>query len=186
MAAADIRTSILDAVLHIVGAEGISGVSNRRIASEAGVSLGSVTYHFPSQSDMLRAALSRFATEESARILELVDQYRNQDLSVEDAAAATESIAQDIAFVVERIAPFEMFIAAGRDHELHEIAAECFAAYDTLAVAVLTALGVSDPEPVASYLVAMIVGLQLRRLATGIDNADVASSILLVLKGAAP
>ncbi|KJF21861.1 TetR family transcriptional regulator [Rhodococcus sp. AD45-ID] len=186
MAAGDIRTSILDAVLHIVATEGISGVSNRRIASDAGVSLGSVTYHFPSQSDMLRAALSRFAAEETARILELVEQYRDQDLSAEDAAAATESIAQDIAFVVERIAPFEMFVAAGRDHELHQIAAECFAAYDSLGVAVLTALGAPDPESVASYLVAMIVGLQLRRLATGIDNADVASSILLVLKGAAP
>ena len=78
----DVRERILDAVLHVVGTDGIPGVSNRRIAAQAGVSLGSITYHFASQSDMLRAALSRFVTDETTRLRALAEEYRDKGLSV--------------------------------------------------------------------------------------------------------
>ncbi|MCJ0903294.1 TetR/AcrR family transcriptional regulator [Rhodococcus sp. ARC_M6] len=184
MSTLDVRTRILDAVLHIVITDGIAGVSNRRIAAQAGVSLGSITYHFPAQSDMLRATLFRFVTDETTRLLALAEKYRFAGLSIEDAAAMTESVARDLSFSAERIAPFEMYIAAGRDHELHQVAMECFAAYDNLAVTILTALGVPNPQPVASAMVALIAGIQLRQLATGIDDQDITSSILLILRGA--
>ncbi|MGC0364668.1 DNA-binding transcriptional regulator YbjK [Rhodococcus sp. 27YEA15] len=178
----EVRSRILHAVLHVVGADGIPGVSNRRIAAQAGVSLGSITYHFPTQSDMLRDALSLFVTDETTRLHALADEYRDQGLSVEDAAALTEKVTRDLSFSAERIAPFEMYIAAGRDHELHKVATECFAAYDHLTVTILTALGVPDPELSAPTLVAIITGLQLRRLATGVDDQDVGASILRVLR----
>ena len=178
----DVRERILDAVLHVVGTDGIPGVSNRRIAAQAGVSLGSITYHFASQSDMLRAALSRFVTDDTTRLRALAEEYRDKGLSVEDAAAIAEKVTRDLSFSAERIAPFEMYIAAGRDHELHEVAVECFAAYDDLTVTILTALGVPDPESIASTLVAVITGLQLRRLATGVDEQDIGAAILRVLR----
>ncbi len=78
MASTDVRDRILAAALHIVGTEGIPGVTNRRIAAQAGVSLGSITYHFPTQTDLLRAALSGFVTEETQRLSELAGGYRDK------------------------------------------------------------------------------------------------------------
>lgn len=184
MASTDVRDRILAAALHIIGTDGIPGISNRRIAAQAQVSLGSITYHFPSQSDLLRAALSGFVTDETQRLAELAEQYRDKELSIEDAAALTEQVAKELVFSAERIAPFELYIHAGRDHELREAAAQCFTAYDELTVVILTALGVPDAASVAPTLVATIAGLQLRRLATGNADQNITAAVLLLIRGA--
>ncbi|RVW05047.1 TetR/AcrR family transcriptional regulator [Rhodococcus spongiicola] len=180
----DVRERILTAALHIVGTEGVPAVTNRRIATEAAVSLGSITYHFTSQSDLLRAALTEFVAGETARLRDLAETYRGNGLSLEDAATLTEQVALDLAFSAERIAPFELYIQAGRDPELRSAAAACFAAYDELTLTILTALGVPQPETLASTVVATIAGLQLRRLATGAGGQEISSALLQLIGGA--
>ena len=186
MSEAPVRERILAAVLHIIGTDGIAAVTNRRIAAQAEVSLGSITYHFPSQTDLLRDALLGFVTAETARLTDLAEQYRDTGLSVQDAASLTEQVVRDLAFDAERMAPFELYIQAGRDPELQAAADECFAAYDTLTVTILEALGVPDAAAIAPTLVATITGLQLRRLATGGAGTDVSTAILLLVGGAQP
>ncbi|MEE2033536.1 TetR/AcrR family transcriptional regulator [Rhodococcus chondri] len=180
--ASDVRARIVGATLHLIGTDGIAAITNRRIASRAEVSLGSITYHFPSQSDLLKAALTTFVAEETDRLREIAESYRGQDLSITDAAQVTERVADDLAFTAERIAPFELYIQAGRDPDLRAAADECWTAYDSLTVAILAALGVPEAETIAPTLVATIAGLQLRRLSTGADP-DLASSVLLLLHG---
>ncbi|PTR32052.1 TetR family transcriptional regulator [Rhodococcus sp. OK519] len=184
MATTSVRDRILAAALHIVGTEGVPAVTNRRIAAEAAVSLGSVTYHFATQPELLRAALTDFVAEETARLREIAESYRETGISVEDAAAITERIARDLTFSAERIAPFELYIQAGRDPELRDAAAQCFAAYDDLTVTILTALGIPHPESLAPTLVATIAGLQLRRLATGDGGQEIAVAVLQLIRGA--
>lgn len=184
MGATALRNRILAAALHIIGTEGIPAVTNRRIAAAAGVSLGSVTYHFATQSDLLRAALTGFVTAETARLREVTERYRVSELSLEDAAAITEQVARDLAFSAERIAPFELYIQAGRDPDLRDAARECFAAYDELATSILVALGVPRPAALAPTLVAAIAGLQLRRLATGDGGPDISTAVLQLIRGA--
>lgn len=179
-----VRDRILAAALHIVGTEGVPALTNRRIAAEAGVSLGSVTYHFATQPDLLRAALVGFVAEETVRLRDIAESYRANGLSVEDAAAITEQVARDLAFSAERIAPFELYIQAGRDPELRGAATECFAAYDDLTVTILTALDIPQPQALAPTLVATIAGLQLRRLATGDGGQDIAVAVLQLIRGA--
>ncbi|MFD4368202.1 TetR/AcrR family transcriptional regulator [Rhodococcus sp. NPDC058521] len=178
------REKILAAALHIVGTDGIPALTNRAIAARAQVSLGSITYHFPSQSDLLRSALTGFVEEETRRLTEVTEQYRDKGLTFEDAAELTERIVKDLAFSAERIAPFELFIEAGRDHALRDSAADCFAAYDQLTLTILTTLGVPDAESVVQTVVAVIAGMQLRRLATGSADQDIAAALLLLLRGA--
>lgn len=180
------RDRILAAVLHVIGTDGIAAVTNRRIAAQAQVSLGSITYHFPSQTDMLRDALLGFVTEETARLTELAEQYRDHGLSVQDAASLTEQVVRDLGWAAERVAPFELYIQAGRDPALQEAASECFAAYDTLTVTILEALGVPNAAMLAPTLVATVAGLQLRRLATGAAGTDISTAILLLVSGAQP
>ncbi len=178
-----VRDRIVASTLHLIGTDGVAGVTNRRIAAHANVSLGSITYHFPSQPDLLRAALETFVAEETTRLREIAESHRNQGVSLAEAAGLAERVAEDLAFSAERIAPFELYVQAGRDPELRAAADRCWAAYDELTVAILTELGLPDPVAVASTLVATVAGLQLRRLSTG-GGSDLSTSVLLLLQGA--
>ena len=178
-----VRDRIIASTLHLIGSDGIAGITNRRIAAHANVSLGSITYHFPNQTELLRSALTAFVAEETTRLREIAESHRGQGVTLAEAAGFAERVAEDLSFSAERIAPFELYVQAGRDPELRDAADRCWAAYDELTVAILTELGVPDPEAIASTLVATVAGLQLRRLSTG-GGSDLSSSVLLLLRGA--
>ncbi len=180
------RERILAAVLDVVGTAGIPAVTNRRIAARAGVSLGSVTYHFATQTDMLREALLMFVDGEARRLAGLAQDYRARfpagaAPALASAAELVTEVAESLAFTAEQVASFELYVQAGRDPALREAAAQCFAAYDGLAVTVLGALGVPGPERLAPAVVGMITGLQLRRLATGEPGREVGEALLQLL-----
>ncbi|WP_424189991.1 TetR/AcrR family transcriptional regulator [Actinokineospora sp. G85] len=176
------RERILRAVLRVIGASGVAGVTNRRIAAEAGVSLGSITYHFATQTELLREALLLFVREETARLAEFSRQRRGP-VSVEQAAALVEQVVESTTFGREEIAPLELYIQAGRDPSLRDAAAKCFAAYDALARSVLRGLGVAEPARLAGPVVALVAGTQLRRLATGASGSTgVAEALTLLVR----
>ncbi|MEU1278631.1 TetR family transcriptional regulator [Streptomyces sp. NPDC005805] len=179
------RQRIIGAVLRIIGSDGVAAVTNRRIAAEAGVSLGSVTYHFATQHELLREALLHFVRDETRRFTELADAHRRAgDVDLAGAAALAGEVAGGIGFDSEHIAPFELYVQAGRDERLREAASEAFAAYDRLAAQILTGLGVPDAERHAGATVALVMGLQLRRLATGGPAEDLVDALLLLARGA--
>lgn len=178
------RQRIIAAVLHIIGSDGVAAVTNRRIAKEAGVSLGSVTYHFETQHELLRESLLHFVREETRRFTALADRCQSDGVDIEGAAALAGQVAGGTAFDSEHIAPFELYAEAGRDERLREAAAEAFAAYDRLAAQILTCLDVPDAERLAPTTVALVMGLQLRRLATGAPAEDLVDALLLLGRGA--
>ncbi|MET8679664.1 TetR family transcriptional regulator [Streptomyces sp. NPDC004647] len=180
---ADTRDRIIRAVLRIIGEHGVAGVTNRRIAKEAGVSLGSVTYHFATQHDLLRESLRSFVAEETRRFTELAAQYRADDVGLAEAGVLVGQVAARTSFDSEHIASFELYIQAGRDPQLRAAADECFAAYDRLAASILSALGVPDAERAASAAVALVTGIQLRRLATGSAADDLVDALLMLVGG---
>lgn len=180
------RQRIIAAVLQIIGEGGIAALTNRRIAKEAGVSLGSVTYHFETQHDLLRESLLHFVREEARHFTELADQCQTEGLDIEDAASLAGQVACGTALDSAHLAPFELYLHAGRDERLREAASKAFTAYDRLATQILTALGVPDAERLAATTVAVVMGLQLRRLATGSPADDLVDALLLLTRGAAP
>ncbi|MFI9808499.1 TetR/AcrR family transcriptional regulator [Streptomyces sp. NPDC052301] len=179
------RRRIITAVLKIIGEDGVAAVTNRRIAKEAGVSLGSVTYHFETQHELLRETLLHFVREEARHFTELADQCQTEDIDIEDAASLAGQVACGSALDTAHLAPFELYLHAGRDERLREAAAEAFSAYDRLAARILTALGVPDAQRLAATTVALVMGLQLRRLATGSRVDDLVDALLLLVRGAA-
>lgn len=62
----DRRLRILGATIDLLGREGISGVSMRAVAREAGVALGLVNYHFDNKTSLIRAALRHVEEEDLA------------------------------------------------------------------------------------------------------------------------
>lgn len=59
----DRRSAILDAVVDLLAAKGLAGVTHRAADAAAGIPPGSSTYYFPKKSDLLRAAASHLAAE---------------------------------------------------------------------------------------------------------------------------
>ncbi|VXB83801.1 TetR/AcrR family transcriptional regulator [Arthrobacter sp. 9AX] len=55
----DRQSRILEAALELLSRHGISGVSMRAVAREAGVALGLVNYYYEDKSSLIRAALRR-------------------------------------------------------------------------------------------------------------------------------
>jgi AcrR family transcriptional regulator len=62
----DRQERILDAVLSLLAQRGISAVSMRAVAREAGVSLGLVNYHYEDKTSLIRAALRRIEEQDVA------------------------------------------------------------------------------------------------------------------------
>ncbi|WP_216210819.1 TetR/AcrR family transcriptional regulator [Amycolatopsis aidingensis] len=179
------REAILRAALRVIGEQGVAGLTNRRIVAAAGVSLGSLTYHFPSQTELLRQAMLLFAEDETRQLGKLVEAHRSEDLTIEGAAAAVERVLEQMTFGTDEIAPLELYLQAGRDPGLRDATDRCFAAYDELAGTILRALGVADPERLAGGVVALIAGLQLRRLATGATSGvPAADALTMLVRGA--
>jgi AcrR family transcriptional regulator len=64
----DRQARILEAVIDLLAREGISGVSMRAVAREAGVALGLVNYHFEDKTSLIRAALHRVEEQDLAMV----------------------------------------------------------------------------------------------------------------------
>ncbi|WP_310738825.1 TetR/AcrR family transcriptional regulator [Microbispora sp. H10830] len=64
----DRQALILEAVLRLLSLQGISGVSMRAVAREAGVSLGLVNYHYEDKTSLIRAALHRIEEQDIALV----------------------------------------------------------------------------------------------------------------------
>jgi DNA-binding transcriptional regulator YbjK len=170
----------------VIAAGGIAAVSNRRVAAEAGVSLGSLTYHFPSQTDLLRDSLLLFVEEEVARLDGLAAALRARQPSREEAAAAVERIVADGAGRPEPLAELELHLHAARDPALHDASRRCFAAYEGFAATALEVLDVPEPERNARAVVALMCGLAVRRVGTGDEHAaGTADALLTLMRGAA-
>ncbi|WP_228045849.1 TetR/AcrR family transcriptional regulator [Saccharopolyspora montiporae] len=61
------RSRIIDATLGLIAADGVAGVSHRKVAAHADVPLGSMTYHFANMDELLREAFERFTRSVAAR-----------------------------------------------------------------------------------------------------------------------
>jgi hypothetical protein len=114
----------------------------------------------------------------------MADECRSDGIDIAGAAALAGQVAGGTGFDSGHIATFELYVEAGRDERLRAAASEAFAAYDRLATQILTGLGVPDAEGLAATTVALVMGLQLRRLATGSPAEDLVDALLLLARGA--
>jgi len=183
--APETRDRILRATLALLADEGTAALSNRRIAAAADVSLGSLTYHFPSQASLLRESLLLYVGEEVERLEAIAATLRERGPNPGEVAAEVEALIGRPGGGPGPLSELELHLQAARDPELQEASARCFAAYDGLATSALGALGVADPARHASAFVALITGLGVRRLGTGAaDSEAVTDALLTLLRGA--
>lgn len=178
---ASVRERILRSTLELIASGGVAAVTNRRVASSAKVSLGSLTYHFASQAQLLHESLLLYVEEETARRELIAHELATENPNVQQVAEAVEQIAATPSEIPRQIAELELHLHAARDPELREASQRCFAAHEQIASAALTALGIADGDLHAPTVVALMTGLAVRRLAAGGDSGHSTSAALLAL-----
>lgn len=180
------RRRLLEATLDVVGTEGIAAVTNRRVATRAGVSLGSLTYHFASQAELLREALILQVDQEVQRIEAITARIGEPGVDLQQLVAEAERVVTETAEDPAQLAELDLHLYAAREPALREASARCFAAYDELAATALRALGIDAADARAHLVVAMLNGLALRRLALRASDAGgVAEALMVLVRGLA-
>jgi DNA-binding transcriptional regulator YbjK len=181
----DTRERIMRTTLALIGREGLGAVTNRSVAAAAGTSLGTLTYHFASQHDLLRESLLLFVAEEVARLKGIAAALRRRRPDTEQVAAEIEQVVRDAGDRVQGLVEIELHLRAARDPAIRDASQRCFEAYEDLAAAALELLDVPDAELHARSIVALLYGLALRRLGTGeVDAGVTADALLSIVSGA--
>ncbi|MGN6257555.1 MAG: TetR/AcrR family transcriptional regulator [Solirubrobacterales bacterium] len=179
------RRRILRATFELIGKDGIAAVSNRRVATAAGVSLGSLTYHFPSHEELLRESLCLFVDEEVERMEAAAAELHARRSEIGEVAREVRRFAAESVVRPQRKAELELHLRASRDPALQEASRRCFSAYEDMAAAILASLGVPEPERHGRTVVALIGGLGVQWLGSGTsDPSGLLSSLATVVQGA--
>jgi DNA-binding transcriptional regulator YbjK len=110
------RELLLDAAVTVIASQGASQLTHRAVATEAAVSLASVTYHFPGIDDLRHAALDHAGSRIGLAFRALIKAHPNEpddipELTADYVATLVDDRRQDTAAV------FEMLLAA-RHNEL--------------------------------------------------------------------
>lgn len=150
----DRRDRIIDACLDVIARAGVAGTSHRKVAAEARVPLGAMTYYFDGIDELLREAFTRFAVTVS-------DRFERRMADAKDAEAARAAV---IAIILEDVFGDDRELILS--HELYTLAAR-EAAFRSITSAWMlrsrTALERHfDPET-ARLLDALIEGLTIHR-----------------------
>lgn len=99
---------------------GLAGVSHRVVAAEAGVPLGSTTYHYANRLELLAVAMVEFITESESLIAEWAS-----DLDAGNAAAKVADLLASYSTPGEGrqrlLVEYELYLAAVREPELREL-----------------------------------------------------------------
>lgn len=163
-----VRDAIVAATVRIVARESVSGVTHRRVATEAGVSLSSTTWHYATKGDILEAALVWSAEREVARIAAIADR-----LGTFDPAEWADELT---AWLLEQLGPEREATIA-----LYRLQAELLGSERALAVhrqwgQGLRALGDQVLGEAAAVDVGLVIaamdGLRIRALAAGETDAE--------------
>jgi AcrR family transcriptional regulator len=162
------RTVLLDAAIGVIADQGWGGVTIRSVAERAGVSPGTVTYHFASADQLLVAALEHGAGQTAAMLERLALDLQNTDYDADGwTHAFVAALAGDItANRDNHLACFELQLLAARRPALVASATGIQLAYLRVARMALQVHGLAGAEldVAAVNLTALVSGLMLHEL----------------------
>jgi DNA-binding transcriptional regulator YbjK len=82
------REALVDSAIELIVTEGVAAATQRRVATNAGLSLAAVTYHFRSADDLLVAAFEETGRRVVADVSRLAEQVVGGRMSLIEAALA--------------------------------------------------------------------------------------------------
>lgn len=85
-----LKERLVDAALRLLEEEGPKAFSQARVAKEAGIQQGHLTYYFPRKADLVAAVLERFAEEGDATFRKLAEKVAGSERAVLEAVAINQ------------------------------------------------------------------------------------------------
>jgi AcrR family transcriptional regulator len=168
--AEETKTALVEAAKQLVAERGYAGASVRELTAVAGTNLGAVNYHFGSRENLLNQAILESFLEWAGRVGEQgpadPDAEPLQHLAARARPAVDGIPEMQPAFVVA----LEALLQSRRSPELHEWIVEHYVKLRQLAIDGMTATERGRELPrrflqvVASYMIAVVDGLQLQAL----------------------
>lgn len=159
------RQQIVEAAFRLIVAEGIEGLTLRKIAAETDLNIGSVRYLFDSREELLTAAADEAGNRMGQRLVQH-PVSRLKGLAGEEALVALQHLLEQVLPVdeerrVEAIIVIEL-IRASRTQAVFASSSAQMASdlHDTIAAA-LAVLEVPNPSAAARQVAALIGGLTL-------------------------
>lgn len=180
------KDRIIQAALELIAGEGIAALTNRAVARRAAVSLGSLTYHFPSQADLLRECLDAHLRERVEWIEAAAKELRQRRLGSSELGIEIERLSAAAAGGPGFITELEIHLHAARHPLLQEASRRCFLAYEAFASTAMERLRIPDPERHAAHVVALMLGVGLRGRSTSRPaDGGLAEALQTIARGAA-
>ena len=168
------RAELLEAAIHLIGADGMDAVTHRAVAAAAGVPAASTSYYFRSKDELIHDALRTLAERELERLKRRRDAL---GAGAADLDATTEALAtwiedQIANEAVALLAQYHLQLEAARHPEARAILEAWKEGTDDLAETAMRSLGARDVRTAGILLVCAIDGLRLRLLASGHEPLD--------------
>lgn len=177
------RREILAAAVRVIGAGGPDAITHRRVAAEAGVGLGSLTYYFESRDDLVREAF-RYYLQRSSELLIALETEIPPGSADDLVELIIEMTRREFMEPAMLRAEYEMILYAARD----EVVSREFVAWErgleARLGAILEALGAPRPIAAARTIIELVRGFELERLARPSDPIDDLRYRLSVVIGA--
>ncbi|TJZ42760.1 TetR/AcrR family transcriptional regulator [Streptomyces piniterrae] len=96
------RRAVAEAVLRVVGRDGVAGASLRNVAQEAGLAIGSVRHYFSDHDEVLIFAMTELSARIERRVWGHVERLLDPEAGHEHRARAEELIAEFLPLDAER------------------------------------------------------------------------------------
>jgi AcrR family transcriptional regulator len=172
------RRALIEATITVVGEHGLEQASTRRIAQEAGVNAGLISYYFGSRAELLLATAHEVIDDELFRVA-----LGQAPLEVGDYDHLLRHVD---AHPLRHRFLYEVMLRAQRDRELNDWAGELYENLIESTQASLAAHGFEATRPLARAIVALIDGLNVQLLAvTSLEEAlEAYASFVAVLRRA--
>lgn len=161
------RDAIIAATLVILEAEGLEGITHRRVADAAAVPLAATTYYFASKDDLMQAAMGRLIEREATVFRGIADAVTSAGAMTVDEGV--EALVEYHRYLLRERRPamfaeFELYLRIARTAPGTQELRGWPQAFREVAEAALEALGAAEPRRDAQALVALIHGLILHAL----------------------
>ncbi|MEM7766668.1 MAG: TetR/AcrR family transcriptional regulator [Pseudomonadota bacterium] len=161
------RNSILRGVLGLIGELGIDKVTHRSAAQRAGVSPGTVSYHFPARDDLISAAFSQYVADYQETLSTAIGAS-----PIETREALVKFLASTTALTPDQLTvtaiEYEMALLAHRSSGLSSEVKAWQRTMEPILSDVLETLGVTRPIEAARHVLATCRGTEFVVMARGV------------------
>lgn len=115
------RDHIVEACLAVIARDGVDGTSARKVAAQAQVPLGSITYYFAGRTELLHEAFTRYADAVAGRFETRMGRVAEADLDGAITAVVDLALDAQVHRDEDLVLSLELYTLAAREPEFRSI-----------------------------------------------------------------